>query len=171
LREDCYELCENGQQFLSNAQSAEAEREFRKAIDLKLKNPDFQFFVYPETFLIYLFQRTKKIEDGLTFLSNIKKKAPKNFDNISDWSYQWVRFGQDFERTGDVANAERIYQDGIRLYPNDGEIYKRLCLMYERSGHYKDAIKFCEDAIKKGLSDGTKGGFEGRLRRILKRMR
>jgi hypothetical protein len=41
--------------------------------------------------------------------------------------------------------------------------------MYERLERYEDAIKYCEIAINKGLSDGTKSGFYGRKNRLLKK--
>ncbi|MDC8832803.1 hypothetical protein [Alteromonas gilva] len=37
-------------------------------------------------------------------------------------------------------------------------------------GKYEEAIKVCQDAIGFGLHDNTKSGFEGRIKRITKKM-
>ena len=47
--------------------------------------------------------------------------------------------------------------------------YHKLAMAYERCGCYNSAINVCNDAIAQGYSDGTKGGFEARLSRIMKK--
>ena len=47
--------------------------------------------------------------------------------------------------------------------------YHKLAIVYEKSGCYNSAINVCKDAIAQGYSDGTKGGFEARLKRIIKK--
>jgi hypothetical protein len=37
-------------------------------------------------------------------------------------------------------------------------------------GRHREAINICEAALVFGLSDGTKGGFEGRIKRIRKKV-
>jgi len=48
--------------------------------------------------------------------------------------------------------------------------FQRLAIIYERLGKYDEAIKICEKALKYGLVDGTKSGFEGRIERLKKRI-
>ncbi len=52
------------------------------------------------------------------------------------------------------------------MNPDYGETYKRLSLIYERSGRYDEAEKICIEGIARGLDNY---GFEGRLKRIRKK--
>lgn len=65
-------------------------------------------------------------------------------------------------------------------YNQDGELvftpprfpsFQRLAIIYENQGKYGEAIKVCEKAIENGLKDGTKTGFEGRIKRLEKKLR
>ena len=47
--------------------------------------------------------------------------------------------------------------------------YHKLAMAYEKGCCYNSAINVCNDAIAKGYTDGTKGGFEARLARIMKK--
>ncbi len=49
--------------------------------------------------------------------------------------------------------------------------FERLAIVYEKSGEYKKSLNVCEKAIEYGLTDKTKGGFEGRISRINKKMK
>jgi hypothetical protein len=59
-----------------------------------------------------------------------------------------------------------IYKEALKLFPNYVWLTKAMCLFWRRIGRYDLAIKVCSEAIAKGLKDGTKSGFEGRLRRL-----
>lgn len=47
--------------------------------------------------------------------------------------------------------------------------YHKLAMAYEKGECYNSAINVCNDAIAQGYSDGTKGGFESRLKRLRKK--
>lgn len=47
--------------------------------------------------------------------------------------------------------------------------YHKLAMAYEKGGCYNSAINVCNEALARGYSDGTKGGFEARLARIIKK--
>lgn len=49
--------------------------------------------------------------------------------------------------------------------------FKRLAIIYEKQEKYEEAIKICDLAISFKLSDDTKGGFEGRRDRLLKKIK
>jgi len=138
VKDECFNLCKKANELMTKKSYCEAEGFLREAINLKLRNPNIQFFCYPETFLPQLFYYTGDIESALKLFSELKVQSPKNFKSIP---YQWYLFGLSFERVGDTENAERIYKDGIKNYPLYGELYKRLCLMYERSS--AASHKFC----------------------------
>ena len=52
------------------------------------------------------------------------------------------------------------------MNPDYGETYKRLSLIYERSGRYEEAEQICIEGITRGFNSY---GFEGRLKRIRKK--
>lgn len=48
--------------------------------------------------------------------------------------------------------------------------FKRLAMIYEKQKDFASAIKVCMDAIKCGATvDGSKGGMQGRLARLVKK--
>lgn len=48
--------------------------------------------------------------------------------------------------------------------------FKRLAMIYEKQKDFASAIKVCMDAIKCGSTvDGSKGGMQGRLARLVKK--
>ena len=48
-------------------------------------------------------------------------------------------------------------------------VHHRLAMAYEKAECYNSAINICNEAIAKGYTDGTKGGFEARLERLKKK--
>ena len=47
--------------------------------------------------------------------------------------------------------------------------FQHLATVLTEEGKFKEAIRICEAAMEYGLSDGTKSGYEGRIRRIQKK--
>ena len=48
--------------------------------------------------------------------------------------------------------------------------FKRLSMIYEKQKDFDSAVKVCIDAIKCGATaDGSKGGMQGRLARLIKK--
>lgn len=48
--------------------------------------------------------------------------------------------------------------------------YQHIATVLGENGDFSRAIDVCQDAIKLGLQDGTKSGFEGRIKRFRKKM-
>ncbi|MFO7886537.1 MAG: hypothetical protein R6U68_17130, partial [Desulfobacteraceae bacterium] len=48
-------------------------------------------------------------------------------------------------------------------------VFKMLAIMLEEDGAYDQAVAVCRTALANGLEDGTKTGFEGRIKRLLKK--
>lgn len=57
------------------------------------------------------------------------------------------------------------------IYKHDSYsiVHHRLAMAYEKAQCYNSAINVCNEAIEKGYTDGTRGGFEARLNRIQKK--
>ena len=78
--------------------------------------------------------------------------------------------------------AEQYHLKDVKLYPQYektmmdmfGSIpripsFQQLAIMYEKTGRYQEAIDICQLALKYGLRDSTKGGFEGRIAKLRKK--
>lgn len=66
------------------------------------------------------------------------------------------------------------YKEACRPYkeemPYSVPAYKRLAMIYEKQGRYKEAIEICAKAINNGIvDDGTKGRMRGRLARLIRK--
>lgn len=48
--------------------------------------------------------------------------------------------------------------------------FQRLAIIYENQEKYEEAIELCKLAIKLNLRDGTKTGFEGRIKRLERKL-
>lgn len=76
------------------------------------------------------------------------------------------------EKEDAIEQCIHFCLEDIKLYPkvniNDKEVmsFKRLAIVYENEKKYKEAIKVSELALKYGISDGTKGGYEGRIEKL-----
>lgn len=48
--------------------------------------------------------------------------------------------------------------------------FQRLAILCEKCGQDKEAIQICSLAVKYGLTDSTKGGYQARLQRLEKKV-
>ena len=58
----------------------------------------------------------------------------------------------------------------MRMFPDNANLTKAACLFFRRVGKYDLAMQICAEAITKGMKDGTKSGFAGRLERLEKEL-
>jgi len=169
IDDKCLKLMNGARDLMCDEKYEEAEKKLSIALEFKMRNLDCHFSSSnPEMELLCLYYETKNVEAGLDLLLRIQKEIPENSFNYSNWKYRWVEFGHNFERDGDIDIAERIYFESIKMNPDYGETYKRLSLVYERSGRYDEAEKICIEGIAREF-DGY--GFEARLKRIRKKIR
>jgi tetratricopeptide (TPR) repeat protein len=73
-----------------------------------------------------------------------------------------------------ITKCIEMCKKDIALFKADSfdsnESFKRLAIIYENQGKITDAIEIATLAMAYGLSDGTKGGFEGRLEKLKKKL-
>jgi tetratricopeptide (TPR) repeat protein len=163
----CLELMNGVRDLMCDEKYEEVERILCEALEFKMKNLDCHFSSSnPELWLLDLYYETKNVDTGLDLLIRIQKEIPEHSVNYSNWRERWIEFGHNFERDGDIDIAERIYFESIKMNPDYGETYKRLSLIYERSGRYEEAEQICIEGITRGFNSY---GFEGRLKRIRKK--
>lgn len=58
----------------------------------------------------------------------------------------------------------------LEFVPPQFPSFKRLAIIYENNKNYQEAIEICEKALKLNLRDGTKTGFEGRIKRLERKL-
>jgi hypothetical protein len=114
---------------------------------------------YPDMILA----RFPRSRYGIDFFGRFRP-LPQSFTNFGHW------FSGSCGLTGEALVEEtwKIYEVGMRLFPESGSIAQAASLFFRRVGKYDRATAVCVDAIKRGLRDGTKSGFEGRLKRLEK---
>lgn len=66
----------------------------------------------------------------------------------------------------DLSPDLKIQHDGMVL---GTPTFQNLSTVLAEEGHFDEAIKVCKLAMAYGLEDGTKSGFEGRIKRIEKK--
>ncbi|HEX4084499.1 MAG TPA: hypothetical protein VHY22_06305 [Chthoniobacteraceae bacterium] len=132
---------------------AELRASFKK---YRLMPPGWEHW-YPDL----IFARFPTSQHGIEFFRTFFPLA-QTFANFAHW-YS-VRCGL----TGDalVEQTKAIYFVGMKMFPDNGNLAQAACLFFRRVGSFEMAINVCRDAIKRGLRDQTKSGFEGRLVRL-----
>ena len=65
-----------------------------------------------------------------------------------------------------AEQTKLIYDEAMRLFPNHAPLARDVCLFWRRLGRYDLAMEICAEAIRRGFKDGTKSGFEGRMKRL-----
>ena len=107
---------------------------------------------------------TQKIN---TYYSDyINTNSKEAFNNLFVYCNRYFDLIPKFEeaRKEDTRINGTIYKN-----PYYCVAYHKLAMAYEKAECYNSAINVCEEAIDKGYTDGTKGGFEARLNRLKKK--
>jgi len=133
-----------------------AVRRLHLAEALRVENPDFQQQRDPRPVLLRLYTCLPTPQAGLDYLGT--REAPWDDYAAFAHEYGWKR--------GD--DAIQVLWTAIDRFPSEPQLYKTLALL--ASGGMKRfdvAIAACQRAIAMGLTDDTRSGFEGRLRRLL----
>ena len=65
-----------------------------------------------------------------------------------------------------IVETKAIYDEAMKMFPENGKVAQCASLFYRRVERYDLSINVCVAAIERGLHDGTKSGFSGRLARL-----
>ncbi|ELY39849.1 tetratricopeptide repeat protein [Natronorubrum tibetense] len=120
-----------------------AEKVLLRALEAEDDNPNDRHFVYNTLIRMYYDQRDERADA----IENCIKYCKEDIDHIDE-------FLSVLDQDSNIDHLPSI--------PS----FKRLAIIYERQGKYRDAVEICEMALERGLTDGTKGGFEGRKQRL-----
>ena len=101
---------------------------------------------------------------GIAFFQRFRPQCLKNFGH-------WFSVKCGLKDAALNEETWKIYETGMKLFPNDGRMAQAASLFFRRVGEYERAIEVCQNAIRRGLKDGTKSGFEGRIKRLEKELK
>jgi tetratricopeptide (TPR) repeat protein len=155
LKNKHLELEENGNSLIKLGHLEEAEKCLLECRRIYLEHPDIIHHREAEWLLIRLYGQYDDPGKGLDFLSQ-----------YSTDSYHYFLLAERFSTT--PHKAEAVFLEGIKNFPEEGFLYKRICLYLETQRLFDKAIHYCKEAISKGVTDDTKSGFPGRLKRLKK---
>lgn len=140
---------------LDSGQLEEAEKCLLECYRLSSDHPDAIWWCEAKFHLLRLYGLYGDPSKGLAFL----------LENDSTDYDHWV-LAEHFSDDPDMV--ESVVKEGIKRFPDQGFLYKKLCLYLDRQHRFDRAIRYCKEAIHKDLTDGTKTGFPGRLQRLRK---
>lgn len=73
------------------------------------------------------------------------------------------------KRAISAEDADALFQSAVARFPDDGRLFKSICLFWERRQDYHHALRYCTIALLRNLTDDTKGGFATRMKRLKKK--
>jgi hypothetical protein len=135
-------------------------------MDLRLSSKGIQGLSYlwsRPSQLWWIFTQFPTSNYGIEFICKYDSK-PQIFRNFAHW-FAACRGLPTEER---AEQTKLIYEKGMKLFPDSASLAKAACLFWRRMRRYDLAMQICSEAIKKGMKDGTKSGFEGRMKRLEK---
>jgi hypothetical protein len=135
-------------------------------MDLRLSSKEIKGFSYlwsRPSQLWWTFTQFPTSNYGIEFICKYDSKSGI-FRNFAHW-FSACRGLPTEER---AEQSWKIYETGMKLFPDNVGLVQAACLFWRRMRRYDLAMKICSEAIKKGMKDGTKSGFEGRMKRLEK---
>ena len=165
-------LLDRAYELEQNVELNAAEQVLLEWRELRLSNPTVFRIGRTLPRMIQLYGKYDSPSKGLIFLDSltIRKDAIQGY-------YLYCQLAREFFQYPD--KCEQVFRAGLRRFPNEGQLYKGAALYFARDelhrprpkvGLLENAIQYCREAIEKGLSDDTKSGFPGRLKRLKKRL-
>jgi hypothetical protein len=67
------------------------------------------------------------------------------------------------------AEIDKVFREAVQRFPNEGRLYKRICLFCERNAQFTLAMEYCRLAATRSLGDNMQEMFLFRLKRLLKK--
>jgi hypothetical protein len=137
--------------------------------ELRMKCDDRELWRMPVTWpmwrshLIDIFNRFPTADHGMEFLRRYHMLR-QGWTNFAHWyASRRQSEGLEFE-----TETGRIYDEAFKHLPDDAYLYQAAALFWRRQRRCARAMEICKTAMAKGLRDGTKSGFAGRLARLEK---
>jgi len=77
---------------------------------------------------------------------------------------------EDIARLTEFLKYDKRDNYGGKYYPPQCPSIQRLAIIYEKNGQYQEAIDLCNLGIRLGLKEDTKGGYQGRIEKLKKKL-
>lgn len=152
---------------------------FEKRESKQQEESEFQTYLAEHRELDALKRKYSTIENKHFSLLEKESTTYSQLCKTNNW------MGKDAERLvkiclDDIALADRMrdcWLEEKKIQHTGGELphypaFETLVKTYEKQGRFSDAIQVCKKAIDLGFSDdGTKGGMQGRIERLEKKMK
>jgi len=135
-----------GHNALAQKDYAFAETILLKALQSRDDNVIDRHFVYNSLIELYYKQR----ESSPDAIEKCIKYCLEDIGILEEFIGAWKK-----KYSGDIPRIPSV---------------ERLAIIYEKQGKFEEAINICEMALRLGLRDSTKGGFEGRKARLQKKL-
>ena len=104
----------------------------------------------------------EKIESQWSVLYNLKSFTGSDAEKFEMLCKQNINDLFEMQKISNKYESESV--------PPNVPAFKRLAMLYEKQGCYDKAVSICMDAIKCGASsDGSKGGMQGHMARMIKK--
>ena len=143
------------------------------------------YFIYNLIMLLQSQRKDKATQKVINYVNenNLYLKS----DNVEDKHFYLLQIIKFYyhPKSPEIYNPELVkkytYED-IEIFTNNVEVFKShgtiaknpsfkiLVLILEKEKNYKEAIKISELALKYEQDDGTKSGFEGRIKKLNKNL-
>jgi hypothetical protein len=65
-----------------------------------------------------------------------------------------------------IEETDKVFRAAVHDFPQEGKLYKNVCLFWKRENQINLAIEYCRLACDRGLRDNTQKGFPFRLKRL-----
>lgn len=108
--------------------------------------------------------------ESLKYAKNVSDRHHSR-QTLTELYYKQERF-DDCERycLDVISEAASFLRHDKAVSSANIPVFKRLAIMYEKQGRYVEAIEISKKALKLKQTDGTKGGYDGRIERLRKKM-
>jgi len=144
------ELDHEGHDKFFNKKYGKAEKLFLKALKAKDDNPIDRHFVYNHLIELYYKLRDER-----------KDALEKCFYYCKEDINRLPQFLRSYKNEYSYIEAD--------VTPRCPSV-QQLAIIYEKKEKFQEAVDLCNYAINLGLDDGTKGGFQGRIKRLENKM-
>lgn len=99
-------------------------------------------------------------EKGMDLAYKQRKSDEKMAKLVISLGYAYIK---------EFAQLKEAAFNGLGKGPKTVIVFKQLAIALEENKEFKKAIVVCEKALSYGLEDGTKTGYEGRVKRLEKK--
>lgn len=116
-------------------------------------------------------------EDSLRFLRRLPTSAYaiEFLQKYLNFWWSYARMAEEYfffncrSDPSKISEVNRLFRAATIEFPQEAQLYKRICLFLERHGEIEMVLVFCREACDRGLQDDTQKGFPFRLKRLLKK--